>query len=323
MIIYLENLKIAPTAPELSILFGLRDSLPVENYSEFGSRFSNKSDYYSYDDVLEYCKLNFKYSNNLAESDLIVLPHKFNSADDILYQKLAGLNKKLYCFAVNDINLPTDYTPVKYNLLPNIILYRTDFYSSLKHTNERVMIPTTLDIFNGKYIESPKLSVSFCGDVTVYKRKHYLELIKNSDIPTEFIYRHHFHPVYPPHIQSANKKEFRQNMLNHIFSFACRGDKNWSYRFYEIFMMGRIPIFINTDCVLPHDTDIDYKKQCVFIEESEIKDDNFIITQIKNYYNRNKDNLLEIQKTNRMIYEKYFSVIGILENIKKDIQKDS
>ena len=62
-------------------------------------------------------------------------------------------------------------------------------------------------------------------------------------------------------------------------------------------MMGRIPIFINTDCVLPYWDEIEKHNFGLMINEEDIisKKINLIET-IKKYYNDNKDSLTDIQK---------------------------
>jgi hypothetical protein len=90
---------------------------------------------------------------------------------------------------------------------------------------------------------------------------------------------------------------------------------NFSYRLYETFMMGRIPIFINTDCVLPYWDEIEKHNFGLMINEEDIisKKINLIET-IKKYYNDNKDSLTDIQKNNRCLWEKYWSPYGFIEN---------
>jgi hypothetical protein len=100
------------------------------------------------------------------------------------------------------------------------------------------------------------------------------------------------------------------NMENNIFTFCYRGAGNFSYRFYETLMMGRIPILINTDCVFPFWNEIKTKNIGLILDN----DINFI-ENIKNYYEKNKNNLIDIQINNRKIWEKYYSPIGFLENI--------
>ncbi|PAX59726.1 exostosin domain-containing protein, partial [Brunnivagina elsteri] len=63
---------------------------------------------------------------------------------------------------------------------------------------------------------------------------------------------------------------FVQNILNSDYILCCRGSGNHSNRLYETLCCGRIPVFIDTDCVLPLDFDINWKKYCVYVKENEI-----------------------------------------------------
>ena len=68
----------------------------------------------------------------------------------------------------------------------------------------------------------------------------------------------------------AYRKVFVQNLQESDYIFCCRGSGNHSNRLYETLCYGRIPVFLNTDCVLPFDFDIDWKKYLVFVEEKDI-----------------------------------------------------
>ena len=50
----------------------------------------------------------------------------------------------------------------------------------------------------------------------------------------------------------------------------CQRGGNFSYRFYETLSCGRIPVFVDTDCVLPADDLVDWQKICVWVDESEL-----------------------------------------------------
>ena len=47
--------------------------------------------------------------------------------------------------------------------------------------------------------------------------------------------------------------EYWNNMLSAPFTLCVRGNGNFSVRFYETLALGRIPVFYNSDCVLPLD----------------------------------------------------------------------
>jgi hypothetical protein len=78
-------------------------------------------------------------------------------------------------------------------------------------------------------------------------------------------------------------------------------------------MMGRIPIFIDTDCVLPYEKLIKKAEVGIFINESDIISNKINLEQeILRYIENNKNKLPEIQKQNRLLWEKLYSPIGFL-----------
>ncbi len=66
------------------------------------------------------------------------------------------------------------------------------------------------------------------------------------------------------------REQFVENMLGSDYVLCTRGGGNFSYRFYETLSCGRIPLFVNTDCSLPFEQYIDWKKYCVWVEEEDL-----------------------------------------------------
>lgn len=64
--------------------------------------------------------------------------------------------------------------------------------------------------------------------------------------------------------------EFYDNMVSSDYIVCVRGNGNFSVRLYETLAMGRIPIFVNTDCLLPLRSSINWKKHVVWIESKDI-----------------------------------------------------
>lgn len=96
-------------------------------------------------------------------------------------------------------------------------------------------------------------------------------------------------------------------MSNNLFTFCYRGRGNFSVRFYETIMRGRIPIVITTDNVFPYEDKIDYSRIGLFIEEESLRKKMNLESLILDYYHQKSDQeLIEIQKYNRYIYETYF-----------------
>jgi hypothetical protein len=70
--------------------------------------------------------------------------------------------------------------------------------------------------------------------------------------------------------REKSRQEFVQNMKASDYVVCCRGTANFSNRLFETLCCGRIPILIDTDCALPYDFIIDWKKYCVWVDEKEI-----------------------------------------------------
>ena len=119
---------------------------------------------------------------------------------------------------------------------------------------------------------------------------------------TNFILRDN----YIFNLDECNKNEFNDNMNDNLFTLCYRGRGNFSVRFYETLMKGRIPIQINSSSIFPYENKIDYSEVGIFIEEDDL--DKIDIGKIvKNYfYSKTKDELIQIQKNNRRIYQEFF-----------------
>lgn len=67
------------------------------------------------------------------------------------------------------------------------------------------------------------------------------------------------------------RSEFVQNLEESDYILCIRGGGNYSYRLYEALSCGRIPIFVDTDCVLPYDFAVDWRQYCIWVPESELR----------------------------------------------------
>ena len=311
MINIFTNKNLINYSSEQLILFGLQDDYSNIKIEKYHYNDKNES---RYNNVIETCKEKINYVDNINESDIVVLPYKFRGVHDKnfinLFEQSKIHRKTLYIF-YNDDNdkqiIPKDN---------NIILYRTSFYKSTKLPNEYAM--PAFDVDNYKdIIKSPSLSIGYCGH-SIHNREKYINILKASDITTDFIIRQGF---WAPEIKDKTiaKKEYLNNINNNLFTFCYRGAGNFSYRFYDVMMMGRIPILINTDCVFPFEDKYDINEVGVVIDEKELEYKN-IIQIIKEYYEKNKGRLEIIQKNNRIIWEKYYSCIGFIDSFCKEVK---
>ena len=105
------------------------------------------------------------------------------------------------------------------------------------------------------------------------------------------------------------------NILESDYVLCCRGNGNNSIRMYETLCCGRIPVFINTDCVLPYKNEIDWKRYCIWVEQNELA---FIEEMILDFHeNISESDFVDLQKECREVYLKYISPYGFFTNFYK------
>jgi hypothetical protein len=108
------------------------------------------------------------------------------------------------------------------------------------------------------------------------------------------------------------RKEYRDNMLESDLALCVKGDGNFSYRFYEALSLGRIPLFIDTDCVLPLSDKIDYDS---FILRVPFTDIAKLPELVEGWWNGvSETEFGEMQKKARNVYAQYLSVPAFLQH---------
>jgi hypothetical protein len=148
-------------------------------------------------------------------------------------------------------------------------------------------------------------------------RSEALKLFSASDlIKKNFIIRKVFWGTQEDLLtMQKQKEEFIANMINSDYILCARGGGNFSFRFYETLSCGRIPLFINTDCVLPYDFEIDYKKYSVWVEDHELSQADKILHNF--HENISEENFISLQRDCRRLWQDYLSPEGFFSNFYK------
>lgn len=256
-------------------------------------------------------KIPFEYVSNINECDYVVLPYKWRGLDSTtekIVNNCIKNNKKILIFYNDDDD---SIIPINENIG---LIFRTSFYLSTKKQNEHALVPFFDDLFENNFIEPKniKLNIGFCGLDHFFRKKSLSSIKNNTDIVCDFIVRKSFWAREVDEKIAIN--DFNENLKNNIFSFTSRGSGNFSYRFYQILSMGRIPVLLDTDCVLPFIDEINYNEHCVIVNSDKIEElPNYIV----DFYNqKTKNELYQIQKNNRELYVNYFSPSGFIKKIK-------
>ena len=151
------------------------------------------------------------------------------------------------------------------------------------------------------------------------KRKEILKKLSDqSEIITNFRIRDSFAPGTIGKNKNA-RVEYVNNIINSDYTLCYRGAANYSLRLYETLCLGRIPLFINTDCVLPFENEIPWNDICLWVEDSEIDHLGEKITDY--HHSMNGTQFREKQAQCRQIWEIYLSRKGFYSNFKNQIAK--
>lgn len=107
----------------------------------------------------------------------------------------------------------------------------------------------------------------------IYFRRIALKYLQQSpNVRTNIIIRSS-HSAHKETIQGdaeSLRREYIQNMLDSDLCLTVKGDGNISLRFYEALALGRIPIFVDTGCILPLEEVINYKDFILYIHHEDL-----------------------------------------------------
>ncbi len=107
----------------------------------------------------------------------------------------------------------------------------------------------------------------------IYFRRWAMEVLgRDTRVETNFIIRDSFggNAATTKVDPAQARAEYIQNMLDSDFVLAPKGDGNYSARFYEALSLGRIPILIDTDMVLPLEGTLDYSTFILRVPHTEV-----------------------------------------------------
>lgn len=286
---------------------------------------------------------NYFEMSSIEDCDFVVVPEKYNknilSKIQPLIDTAEKFNKPILIFFLEDSSEKID--------IKNSYVFRTSFYKKTKNDNEFAM-PSWVEDYTDKYFNGqlPILNktdiptVSYCGYTKTWKdnikamlgkdygiwrslRYQVVKILKKDKrIKTNFIIRTDFWGgAYGNNLIKKNalelqlkiRQEYVGNLSESIYALTTRGNGNFSTRFYEVLSLGKIPIFINTDCVLPYEKNIDWKKISVWVEDYELgKTADKIIEFNKN---NNGENIKNIQREIYSIYKQWISPDGFFKNL--------
>lgn len=234
---------------------------------------------------------------------------------------------------------------------PGSVVFRTTNFRSERKKNDHGFPGWSIDFLkynSGKFTaipKSPKAKISYCGYIDyrnfteqirykIGRRKRnpmyrvgpelrgeaVRALQKNNSIETDFILRNGFWAAGEKDKIEA-RRVYANNMLQSPYALVARGAGNFSYRLYEVLSCGRIPVFIDTDCVLPFDEFIDWKKQMLWIDRSELSQ---IAEKLNDFHSQiAPGDFEEMQFNCRKLYEDWIRPEAFFSKISLYIKTES
>lgn len=143
-------------------------------------------------------------------------------------------------------------------------------------------------------------------------------LEKSAAIHANFILRKKYRAGVSENKDShSSTHEFYNNLKESDYVVCVRGAGNFSARFYEALAMGRIPVFIDTDCALPFDATFNWRKHVVWVP---FKDRNQVAEKTKEFHaTLSPKEFIDLQHANRILWQKRFTLNGFFKNFFDEI----
>lgn len=317
--IHFAGYKPEESALPLAVACGLGDhrALPVQGNERFAK-------------LNQWGKDQLTIVRDLKDADIVIYPHGYADGEETakIARDARDAGKPCLFFLPSDKSSPTS--------VPYGTVFRSSMYSDLRQPHEQClppMVPDLVDEYGREHWKwrSDRPSIGFCGFVSTAARriayraagksekaiglevrvKAIKVLQKCKGVDCKFIHRRDFwaglggnHTVTEDE-RTTVRREFIENLFNTDYNLCLRGAGNYSMRFYETLSAGRIPLYVNTRCVLPFEDEIDWTKHVVRIEESNLQNLGDIIV---NFHRGLSDEaFLALQRANRQLWLDYFA----------------
>ncbi|WP_179338034.1 exostosin domain-containing protein [Winogradskyella ludwigii] len=207
-------------------------------------------------------------------------------------------------------NLNTNYLNMTYGSKP-VVGFCGQANSSVLNTVEEILKQYLRNLrtkIGFSYFEKQKVLS------TSYLRASLLNKLENNKlIDCNFIKRKAYRAgLKKGESRTKTTNTFYKNMLESQYVLCVRGAGNFSVRFYETLMMGRIPIYVDTDGYLPLEKKIDWKKHVVWVDYNDRHRIDEILLEF--HQNLNEEDLMLLFKKNRKIWKEKLTLSGFFQS---------
>jgi len=114
------------------------------------------------------------------------------------------------------------------------------------------------------------------------------------------------------------RREYVRSMLDADYVLCVRGAGNWSYRFTEALSLGRIPVVVDTDCVLPYDFLLDWRDHIVWVDRDDIPRIGEVVADL--HESLTDGEFVDRQRACRCVWQEYLSPLGFFRNFHRHFE---
>ena len=226
--------------------------------------------------------------------------------------------------------------------LPSATVFRTSLHRSTQRANEFAQ-PAWSEDFVTRYLggalpirqKARKPTVGFCGMAApglpripslrprgeISLRAQVLrEVRRTRGVKTNFLIRKGFvgGAVDGKAVNTAAlrkvRAEYVRTTVESDYVVCARGGGNFSYRLYETLSCGRIPVFIDTDCVLPYERMIDWSGITVWTDQADLTT---VGERIREFHSAlGPREFVELQHECRRVWEEYIRPEGFFSHLR-------
>jgi hypothetical protein len=142
-------------------------------------------------------------------------------------------------------------------------------------------VNNTLESISKKTFHEKPILCSFVGNITSNNVSPNVRQVMFSHLTAKSDFKMINSGGWTPNVNQNLQQLFIETTINSKFALAPRGYGRSSFRFFECFQLGTIPIYIWNDINwLPFQDIIDYEKLCIVIHVSEIQKLNEMLLSI-------------------------------------------
>lgn len=290
-----------------------------------------------------------------TEADFILLPHAYVFAErypeylSSILRLSKETHKPVIIFAYGDIDVDVAvpnsiifrYAQYRYKKRPNEFImppYSGDLLEGSLSLKDKHEGPPTVgfcgwasyrSIFDQLKAGLKNLAIDFEKIIAgsriearkkgIYFRQRALRSLSDSSlVEPNFIIRssHGLHRATIDFDAGVARQEYIKNILDSDLCLAVKGDGNASVRFYEILSLGRIPLFVDTESLLPFEDKINYEDFIVRVDYSKLGS---LPKRAADFYATvSPEAFLEKQRSARAAFEKYLRIDSFFKEAFKD-----